>query len=68
MTALRPERDSAAPYGEDTAYGGAAAYGGAPGPEQEWYDPEGYVRDWYGERTAASYTEPELSAPAPAPA
>lgn len=27
MTALRPERDSAAPYGEDAVYGGAAAFG-----------------------------------------
>ena len=26
MTALRPERDSAAPYGEDAVYGGAAAF------------------------------------------
>ncbi|MFD0306661.1 class E sortase [Streptomyces sp. NPDC127119] len=30
MTALRPERDSAAPYGEDAGYGGAAAFE-APG-------------------------------------
>ncbi|TPQ21295.1 class E sortase [Streptomyces sporangiiformans] len=71
MTALRPERDSAAPYGEDTAYGDAAAYGGAAAPEQEWYDPQGYARDWYGEQTAspepspyqeyAQYAEPQLS-------
>lgn len=57
MTALRPERDSAASYGEDTVYGAAAAYGGAVGPEQEWYDPEGYVRDWYGEQRASSHAE-----------
>ncbi|MGI5196510.1 class E sortase [Streptomyces sp. CA-288835] len=61
MTALRPERDSAAPYGEDTVYGAAAAYGGAAGPEQEWYDPQGYARDWYGEQTASSYAEPQSS-------
>ncbi|MFD6287474.1 class E sortase [Streptomyces sp. NPDC060205] len=30
MTALRPERDSAAPFGEDAGYGGAAAFE-APG-------------------------------------
>ncbi|NGO42221.1 class E sortase [Streptomyces ureilyticus] len=61
MTALRPERDSAAPYGEDTVYGAAGAYGGASGPEQEWYDPQGYARDWYGEETASSYAEPQSS-------
>lgn len=64
MTALRPERDSAAPYGEDTVYGAAGAYGGAAGPagpEQEWYDPEGYVRDWYGEQAASSSAESRSS-------
>ena len=61
MTALRPERDSAAPYGEDTVYGATAAYGGASGPEQEWYDPQGYARDWYGEQTASPYAEPQSS-------
>ncbi|GAB3014547.1 class E sortase [Streptomyces pseudoechinosporeus] len=61
MTALRPERDSAAPYGEDTVYGAAGAYGGAAGPEQEWYDPQGYARDWYGEQAASSSAEPPSS-------
>ncbi|MFG2027169.1 class E sortase [Streptomyces sp. NPDC048825] len=61
MTALRPERDSAAPYGEDTVYGAAAAYGGAAGSEQEWYDPEGYARDWYGEQRASSSRERQSS-------
>ncbi len=64
MTALRPERESAASYGEDTAYGGAVAYGGAGAvehgaAEQEWYDAQGYARDWYGEQT--SYAEPPSS-------
>ncbi|MEV0317447.1 class E sortase [Streptomyces sp. NPDC050658] len=44
--------------------------------EQEWYDPQGYVRDWYGEqqRPEPTYQElyggyaPERSAPAPEPA
>lgn len=107
MTALRPERDSAAPYGEDALYGaaeafeapdafeGAAAFEpardfGAPNvdarpngamraavdgladplsdplpgqqppaaPEQEWYDPQGYPRDWSVGQTASSPAEP----------
>ncbi|MFJ2771498.1 class E sortase [Streptomyces sp. NPDC087300] len=35
-----------------------------PGPrEQEWYDPEGYVRDWYGPQ--ASPTQRQAASPQP---
>ncbi|MFJ9679938.1 class E sortase [Streptomyces sp. NPDC101194] len=40
----------------------AAAPQGARSPEQtprEWYDPEGFERDWYGQRTPSPAASPE---------
>ncbi|MDX3377614.1 class E sortase [Streptomyces sp. ME02-6991-2A] len=52
-------RQDAAPVGgaAPPAYGGPQQPQGAP---SEWYDPEGYQRDWYGSQQAP--------APSPAPA
>ncbi|MFE9836143.1 class E sortase [Streptomyces sp. NPDC005551] len=85
MTALRPERDGS-PYGGEAAYGGADAFEGAESfggplagplppeqPAQEWYDPEGYARDWYGSSEgtrgagAASYEPSPRQYPGPSP-
>ncbi|MEE1773370.1 class E sortase [Streptomyces sp. JV185] len=43
-----------------------AAHGvrGHQGAPQEWYDPEGFERDWYGQQTAVPTPEP---APMPTP-
>ncbi|MGH4035177.1 class E sortase [Actinomycetota bacterium Odt1-20B] len=35
-------------------------------PEPEWYDPQGYVQDWYGEQQAAPQAPP-VAEPAPEP-
>lgn len=42
---------------------GAQGHQGAP---QEWYDPEGFERDWYGQQTAVPTPAP-TPAPIPAP-
>ncbi|GAA3488444.1 class E sortase [Streptomyces cremeus] len=48
-----------APGGRDGAYG---AYSGHQEPQQEWYDPQGYRRDWYGEQQAPA-VPPQPEAP-----
>ncbi|MGW5866096.1 class E sortase [Streptomyces sp. NPDC055239] len=37
----------------------------APEPEQEWYDPEGYARDWHGVRKPTYESIPEAPQPQP---
>nr|WP_229897553.1 class E sortase [Streptomyces finlayi] len=49
--------------GSEGAHG---AYSGHQAPQQEWYDPQGYRRDWYGEQQqAASYAQPQEALYAP---
>ncbi|MFE7105956.1 class E sortase [Streptomyces sp. NPDC057575] len=44
---------------------GAQGHQGAP---QEWYDPEGFERDWYGQQAAVPTPEPApIPTPEPAP-
>ncbi|MYX15034.1 class E sortase [Streptomyces sp. SID8374] len=52
------------------AGGGPLAYGGPEQPQgapSEWYDPEGYRRDWYGSQQAPAPSPGPSPAPAPAP-
>nr|WP_240678876.1 class E sortase [Streptomyces sp. SID4937] len=52
------------------AGGGPLAYGGPEQPQEapsEWYDPEGYRRDWYGSQQAPAPSPGPSPAPAPAP-
>lgn len=60
-------RQDAAPV-EGTVPPAPPAYGGPQQPQggpSEWYDPEGYRRDWYGSQQAAA--PPAAPSPAPSP-
>ncbi|MGX2995993.1 class E sortase [Streptomyces sp. JNUCC 64] len=56
-----PLPDPSAPYGGAPAHHGGTEAPGFPG---EWYDPQGYARDWHGTPTG---TRPPTGHPAQAP-
>ncbi|MFI9626781.1 class E sortase [Streptomyces sp. NPDC052042] len=66
----RPEQESAptpAPDQAQPSRPSPAAHGAQKAPP-EWYDPEGFERDWYGPRSPAPAPEAQPVRPSPAPA